>query len=169
MSFDLASAAAATGVAKSSVLRAIKGGRISATRDDAGRWHVEPVELFKIFPPLPPTQPPTHQHGAPDRVTQLLEDQVAELRTMLADMRRREDDLQRDRDHWRTAFENTQRLLTAPTHQDEAPAQPPQPAAGNPAAGENPSKDSSAPVADAGNPAATSRLRRTWRWLRSTG
>jgi hypothetical protein len=53
MSFDLASAAAATGVAKSSVLRAIKAGRISATRDDNGRWHVEPVELFKIFPPLP--------------------------------------------------------------------------------------------------------------------
>lgn len=169
MSFDLASAAAATGVAKSSVLRAIKAGRISATRNDAGRWHVEPVELFKIFPPLPPTQPPTHPHGAPDRVTQLLEDQLAELRSMLADMRRREDDLQRDRDHWRTAFENTQRLLPAPPHQDAPPAQPTQPGAGAAASSENLSKDSSAAVASAGNPATSSRLLRTWRWLRSTG
>jgi hypothetical protein len=137
------------------VLRAIKGGRISATRDDAGRWHVEPVELFKIFPPLPPPQPATHQHGAPDRVTQLLEDQLAELRSMLADMRRREDDLQRDRDHWRTAFENAQRLLPSPPLQDDAPAQPTQP-------DQNPVE--SPPL----QPSA-SRLRRTWRWLRSTG
>jgi hypothetical protein len=164
MSFDLASAAAATGVAKSSVLRAIKAGRISATRDDNGRWHVEPVELFKIFPPLPPTQPTTHQHGAPDRVTQLLEDQVAELRIMLANMRQREADLQRDRDHWRTAFENTQRLLPAPAHQDAAGAQPTQPTqpggSNDPPVAENPSKD---------DPPAPSRLRRAWRWMRATG
>jgi hypothetical protein len=98
MSFDLASAAAATGVAKSSVLRAIKAGRISAHRDDNGRWNVEPTELFKIFPPLPPAQPATLQNAAPERVTQLLEEQLAELRSMLANMRRREDDLQRDRE-----------------------------------------------------------------------
>lgn len=155
MSFDLASAAAATGVAKSSVLRAIKGGRISALRDDNGRWSVEPAELFKIFPPLPPTQPATLQNGAPERVTQLLEEQVAELRSMLADMRRREDDLQRDRDHWRTAFENTQRLLPAQPPQDAPPTQPTQPDQ-NP--GETPPLQPS-----------TSRLRRTWRWLRTTG
>ena len=174
MSFDLASAAAATGVAKSSVLRAIKAGRISATRDDNGRWHVEPVELFKIFPPLPPTQPATHQHGAPDRVTQLLEDQVAELRTMLANMRQRETDLQRDRDHWRTAFENTQRLLPAPAHQDAAGAQPTQPTqpggSNDPPVAENPSKDDSATAAAGPNdPPAPSRLRRAWRWMRATG
>ena len=93
MSFDLSSAAAATGVAKSSVLRAIKAGRISAQRDDNGRWHVEPVELFKIFPPLPPMQSATHQHGASDRVTQLLEAQLSELKSALADMRQ-------DRDRW---------------------------------------------------------------------
>ena len=155
MAFDLASAAAATGVAKSSVLRAIKAGRISATRDDAQRWHVEPAELFKIFPPLPPTQPPTHQYGAPDRVTQPLENQVTELRSMLADMRRREDDLQRDRDHWRTAFENTQRLLAPPTHQDDAPAQPTQPPL--------------MPPQEAPPLQPSSRLRRAWQWMRATG
>ena len=166
MAFDLASAAAATGVAKSSVLRAIKAGRISAQRDDAGRWSVEPAELFKIFPSLPPAQPASHHHAAPDRVTQLLEDQVAELRTMLANMRQREEDLQRDRDHWRTAFENTQRLLPPSLHQDAAPAQPTQPAA----------PDGTLRAGNPGSlyllrktPPEASRWRRAWRWMRATG
>ena len=157
MSFDLASAAAATGVAKSSVLRAIKAGRISAHRDDNGRWSVEPAELFKIFPPLKPAQPATLQNAAPERVTELLEEQVAELRSMLADMRRREEDLQRDRDHWRIAFENTQRLLPAPLHQDAPPAQPTQPA----------SEPTFEKPAEKSEPA--SRLRRAWRWMQATG
>src|SRR5262245_61081403 len=148
MSFDLSSAAAATGVAKSSVLRAIKAGRISAQRDDNRRCRAEPVESFKILPPLPPTQPATHQHGAPEHVTQLLEAQLAELRNILADMRRREEDLQRDRDHWRTAFENAQRLLPAPALQSAPPAQP----------DENP--EPQPPI---------SRLRSAWRWMRATG
>jgi hypothetical protein len=77
------------------------------------------------------------------------------MRSMLADMRRREDDLQRDRDHWRTAFENTQRLLPAPPPQDAPPTQPTQP-------DQNPGAPP--PL----QPSA-SRLRRSWRWLRSTG
>src|SRR5262245_32749348 len=155
MSFDISSAAAATGVAKSSVFRAIKAGRISAQRDDNGRWSVEPAELFKIFPPLPPAQPATLQNAAPDRIVQLLEDQVAELRAMLANMRQREEDLQRDRDHWRTAFENTQRLLPPSPHQEAVPAQPTQP-------------DQKPPKTVSG-PQSVGRLRRAWRWMQATG
>jgi hypothetical protein len=44
MSYTLAAAAAATGLNKTTVLRAIKSGRISGTRDDTGQWLVEPVE-----------------------------------------------------------------------------------------------------------------------------
>ena len=123
MSFDISSAAAATGVAKSSVLRAIKAGRISAQRDDNGRWHVEPVELFKIFPPLPPMQPATHQHGAPDRVTQLLEAQLAELKNALADMRQ-------DRDRWIAEAADWKRQaqnLLPPPPRDALTTQPAQP------------------------------------------
>ena len=81
MSFDLASAAAATGVAKSSVLRTIKAERISGQRDDNGRWHIEPVELFKIFPPLPPTQPATRDERHPSRPPRsIIAVQLCELR-----------------------------------------------------------------------------------------
>jgi hypothetical protein len=81
MSFDLTSAAAATGVAKSSVLRTIKAERISGQRDDNGRWHIEPVELFKIFPPLPPTQPATRDERHPSRPPRsIIAVQLCELR-----------------------------------------------------------------------------------------
>jgi hypothetical protein len=51
--FNLVSAAAATGVNRSAILRAIKAGRLSAQRDDNGAWEIQPCELFRVFPPLP--------------------------------------------------------------------------------------------------------------------
>ena len=51
MALTLAQAAKATGLNRSTILRAIKSGRISGTRDDMGAWTVEPVELHRIFPP----------------------------------------------------------------------------------------------------------------------
>jgi hypothetical protein len=40
MSHDLAAAAAATGLNKASILRAIKSGKISGTKDALGQWWV---------------------------------------------------------------------------------------------------------------------------------
>jgi len=53
MSYTLAAAAAACGVNKSTVLRAIKAGKISGTKDEQGEWHVEPAELHRVYPPRP--------------------------------------------------------------------------------------------------------------------
>ena len=36
----------------SAPLRAIKAGRLSATRDDIGQWAIDPSELFRVFPAL---------------------------------------------------------------------------------------------------------------------
>src|SRR5262245_64628604 len=151
MSFDISSAAAAIGAAKPPRPRATKPGRIRAQRDNNGRWNVEPVELFKIFPPLPPTQPATHQHGVPERVTQLLEAQLAELKNALADMRQ-------DRDRWIAEAADwkrqAQNLLPAP-HQSAAPAQPTQP-------------DETSAVSAALSP-PVNRVRRAWRWMQARG
>jgi hypothetical protein len=48
MSFTLAAAAAATGLSKTTILRAIKDGRISGTRDERGVWYVEPGDLHVL-------------------------------------------------------------------------------------------------------------------------
>jgi hypothetical protein len=54
MSFTLAAAASATGLSKSTILRAIKEGRISGTRDERGVWYVEPGDLHVLCPPMAP-------------------------------------------------------------------------------------------------------------------
>jgi chromosome segregation ATPase len=49
--YSLAQAAAAVGRNRSSVLRAIKAGKISAVRDEAtGEWRIEPAELHRLYP-----------------------------------------------------------------------------------------------------------------------
>jgi hypothetical protein len=52
MAFTLGTAAAATGMAKSSILRAFKAGRSSASRTEDGSWSIDPVELGRVFPLL---------------------------------------------------------------------------------------------------------------------
>ena len=51
--YNLMSAAAAAGINRSTVLRAIKAGRISAQRDSNNNWEIDPAEFHRVFPPLP--------------------------------------------------------------------------------------------------------------------
>jgi hypothetical protein len=44
----------ATGVAKSTIFRALKGGRLSGARDINGVWKIERCELLRAFVPLRP-------------------------------------------------------------------------------------------------------------------
>jgi hypothetical protein len=50
MAYSLAAAAAATGLNKTTVLRAIKSGKISGARDKSGEWRVEAAELHRVYP-----------------------------------------------------------------------------------------------------------------------
>ena len=114
-------AAAATGLDKSTVRRAVRSGRISGTRNDLGVWHVEAAELHRVFPPV---QSPTAVTGAmprdavadapaaaldrtSDPATDVL---VRELRLLLEQART-------DATTWRQAWETQiaqQRQLAAP-------------------------------------------------------
>jgi hypothetical protein len=52
-SFTLGTASQATGCAKSTILRAIRAGRISANRNEnTQQWVIDPAELFRVFPAL---------------------------------------------------------------------------------------------------------------------
>jgi hypothetical protein len=50
MSYTLVAAAKATGLNKSTILKAIKGGKITGTKDELGKWHIEPDELHRVYP-----------------------------------------------------------------------------------------------------------------------
>src|SRR5450830_1064317 len=54
MPYTLAEAAKATGTNKTTILRAIKSGKLSGTKDTHGEWQVEPVELHRVYPVAEP-------------------------------------------------------------------------------------------------------------------
>lgn len=49
MSLSANEAAEAVGISKDGIIKAIKKGRISATKDDKGQWSIEPSELFRVY------------------------------------------------------------------------------------------------------------------------
>jgi hypothetical protein len=81
MAYNLSTAAAATGANKSTILRAIEAGRISAQRDAANEWSIQVDELHRVFPALPG---PATTEAERDATTDVL---VAELRQTVADLR----------------------------------------------------------------------------------
>jgi hypothetical protein len=125
--FNLVSGSAATGVSRSTILRAIRAGRLSAERDATNGWSIQPCELFRVFPALPqPAEAAAEQgpqHGG--ELVDQLRNQISDLHNVVEDMRRREQDLRNDRDAWRKAFESTQRQLPAPAEQDDRPGNRP--------------------------------------------
>ena len=101
MSYSLAGAAKATGTNKTTILRAIKTGKISGTRDVHTATGASSLRKFTAYM-RPLRTPHVPQHDAMADVL------VAELRTMLADVRA-------DRDAWRSAHERVQQALAAVT------------------------------------------------------
>jgi hypothetical protein len=103
MPYTLAEAAVACGL-DTTVRRAVRAGKISGTKDEAGTWHVEPVELHRVFPPASRTEDDTTAvplHPPSDAATDIL---VDELRAIIRVSERREEDLRQERDRWRTAL-----------------------------------------------------------------
>lgn len=117
VSYTLAEAAAACGLDKSTVRRAVRSGRISGTRDDLGVWHVDAAELHRVFPPVarPEGDTTAVPRDAPaksaDNTTDVL---VAELRAVIADLRQDRDRWCAEAEHWRLqAQQGTPRQIAA--------------------------------------------------------
>lgn len=51
MRYTLSEAAAATGKNKATIQRAIKSGKISASKGPSGSYEIDPSELHRVFPP----------------------------------------------------------------------------------------------------------------------
>jgi hypothetical protein len=65
--YSVAAVAAATGLSKTAVLRAIQMGRISGTKNEINEWQVDPAELHRLYAPpsRAAARPPDPQRGAP--------------------------------------------------------------------------------------------------------
>jgi hypothetical protein len=74
--------------------------RVSAVRDDTDQWQIDPAEEF--IPGVTPPPLPAEHDAMLNELVKLLREQLENMRAQVADLRQ-------DRDHWREAFEATQR------------------------------------------------------------
>ena len=121
MSLSPAEAAKHVGLTKQSIIKGIRSGRVSATKDNKGEWRIEPVELFRVWPAVnqdtgkvvPQVYASTHPVDG-DFVASL-KGQIDLLKAQLDDVRADREDVRADRNHWRQIAERG--LLT-----DQRPA-----------------------------------------------
>jgi hypothetical protein len=99
MPYSIAGAAAAAGLNKTTVLRAIKAGKISGSKDEHGRWHVEPAELHRVYPPAMRNDAGRTADAAAEDMG-AAERELAVLKDMMAELRAQRDDLLVQRDAW---------------------------------------------------------------------
>ena len=129
MSYTLGQAAKAVGMSKTSILRSIKAGRISAGRDELGQWAIEPCELHRVYPPL--TDDTATGNGTEERGVTGGETALAEVNTLatlaearLSDFRSMLDDIREQRDRWQQQAERLAALAITDQRKEPAPAQP---------------------------------------------
>jgi hypothetical protein len=121
MSYTLTSAATATGLNRTTILRAIKSGKISGAKDEHGEWHIEPAELHRVYPPVARTvaRPDATPQCAPGHDVELrIRATLAEAR--LADLKTALDDMRGQRDHWQAM---AQRLAITDQRPTQLPSQ----------------------------------------------
>ena len=125
-SYTLGEAAKATGMSKSSILRAIKSHKVSATKDEAnGVWLIEPAEIHRLYPRVSEEQsePKSEASGNIIELQVRLEaaqQTVERLDAIIADLRD-------DRDRWRTHAEkllltDQRAIITPPPVQTASPS-----------------------------------------------
>ncbi len=110
----LAEAAKETGLTKPAVFKAIKNGKISASKDERGQWMIDPAELFRVYDPVSKKETVEPETANLSLLLKLkeLESKLEVTDKRLLDRDREIDDLRTQRDHWRTQAEQITRLLT---------------------------------------------------------
>jgi ribosomal protein S15P/S13E len=109
---SLSGAASAAGIAKSTIWRAIKSGRVSATKTETGSYQIDAAELFRVFPARNKGAAMKQDGPVVERVTSsALEAQIGTLKEVASLLREHLEDVRKDRDAWRVQAEANQRLL----------------------------------------------------------
>lgn len=127
MRHTLGTAAKATGKSRTTILRAIEKGKISAKKDDHGQWNIDPAELHRVYPLKYQDNNVGNSSAATAANNDLLLE-ITALKAKLEGMGEREkvkdeiiEDLRHDRDHWR---QQATALLT--DQREKAPQKPKQ-------------------------------------------
>lgn len=109
MSYTLGDAAKAVGKSKTTLHRAIKSGRISATKLEDGSYAIDPSELHRVFPPVTAGTPDEAFHRN-DTERQSNTSETLRIQLEMHEKERERErtllqetiaDLREDRDKWR--------------------------------------------------------------------
>lgn len=106
MAYTLGEAAKATGKSKATISKAIKSGRISAAKDEAGAFQIDPAELHRVYP-VTVSNEQEETYGKPqgnptnDGPIRELQARLEAAHERLADKETVIADLREDRDKWR--------------------------------------------------------------------
>jgi hypothetical protein len=97
--FTLGTAARHVGKSKPTISKAIKDGKLSATKVN-GVYQIDPSELSRVFPDTPPTEAHTSPQGAISTSVPLAlsEQRNAHLEATVEDLKARLDDMKAERD-----------------------------------------------------------------------
>ena len=124
-------AAREAGKSKATILDAIRNGRLTAPKDEQGRYQIDPAELFRVWPQtIQPPDTETETDPAPTMLeTALLRQQVAFLERILQGSEDERNDLRRRLDAESAARESAaaeiRRLTQMITQQSEPKAEIP--------------------------------------------
>ena len=168
--FNIIEAARAARVDKSTISKAIKAGKLSATRKENGGWEIDAAELFRVYPPSSDKEPsPPSSASAPELLVENRELHIkleaAETRLKDAELRIRDkDDDIRDLRHRLDAEGEERRKITMMLLTYQQTVQPK----------ETEKKHEDQPVQPASQPntqqvatsITTPRMGSVWRWLR---
>lgn len=76
--YSLSEAAKATGKSKSTILRAVKSGKVTAQKDEHGQYQITPDELHRVYPVAsgeavrePHYDAPRNTHATPDEAAEI--------------------------------------------------------------------------------------------------
>lgn len=101
MRYTLGTASKATGKAKSTILRAIKSGKISAKKAYDGSYEIEPSELHRVFEPNSSQQASSNDTHPPEE-----RDATLRIRLELLEVER-----QRERDQMQSTIDDLRSRL----------------------------------------------------------
>jgi len=129
---SLSQSAKATSVSKATVHRAIKSGKLSATRNEDGSYRIDPAELNRVYPfdvaaldgETGETKPKRVSGRSNETIrnpqrnaneTAVVEAELSGARELIRLLEKQLTDLREDLNQWRETANTTQRLLTTMT------------------------------------------------------
>ena len=120
----LSEAAKWAGVTRATIHKALRGGRLSGRKDDAGEWRIDPAELERVYQPGKTVDVSRYSEVSNADIGGLMaakDRELALMREMLAEVRAQRDDAMEQRDKAMELADRHTRLLT---HQAEQKAPP---------------------------------------------